>query len=1074
MKKIVSTIAILLSIVLQLTAQIEGNPRYLRVEQPTDIFKINVEQGIPYYVKTEMINGDSLKVVVYKNREVIATYPADTKIYPIYQNNATLAANSILVDENKNLILINTEDSLLVFNSTNPNQFQIGEILVGGISEVSPDGYLRKVVSQEVVNGKLIVYTTPAGLDEAFDEISINEIIDFSEVIDAQSILENNPQLRSDESEYDFGKGSINLSFKKEINKYITVSLAFKGNVKLDFEYEKRSGLMPEKAKLVTYLYVENATSTTIGGKINIKEWNLGKIKLPTVKFHVLIAGAPFPIILENQMLFTVDASVDVGTKVSGGIFGSANTKVGIEYYNGKISPISGLETQMDVDGPLLLEPVFKGGISGKVEFQTLPYGIEILKGYTSVSWGPEITIQTDHPQWRVTSQWGLKAGFKTKFLGIDGDLNAKYDFPEKLIAEGSFITGLPNIFSYPAEDVNTNSAKLMGHVREDNGSAVSERGFYWGNSLGNMNNKEVVGNGIGEYSKTITGLRNGETYYYRTYAINGKGIKYGELINFTCAGLPYDLYPRVNETWNVTDNSVEVSGNIGISGLKMIMPSEYGFVWATSYFSPQTNIDTYPNKLSLNPVEDIPPFGKDIQGTITGLIPNTEYTIIAYVKSGGKTFYGGHKKIKTQNSSQSPVQITSGNPYEISLTSAKIDININSAQSVTNRGVCYSMMASTPTLEDGTTIVSGGGTGAFTATLAGLWENVYYYVRPYAVVAGKAYYGETKMFLTSIESQEISTVCDNPIETGNTGASKEISYTFCEEGLMIVDGEGTMSGTISGVSHWQDSWFKDSVRCLIVNDGFTNIGYHSFSRFENLKTVSLSSTISSIGGYAFSACYKLESINIPDGLISIGNAALRDCRLLTQLNLPSSIASIGSRAFESCRNLKSINIPNGVTSIEEHTFSNCQSLSSISIANTVTSIGSEAFWYCLSLTSIALPNSLKSIESSAFGNSSLISIDIPENVTDIKASAFYHCKDLEKIIIPNSVTSIEDNAFSYCTGLKEVTVKWEQPLDVLEPFGGNSTPISSVVLKVPIGTKWLYEKAAVWKDFGQIVEYTP
>jgi len=793
MKKIISIATIFLCLVLQLTAQIEDNPRYLKVERPNDISKINIEKGIPYFVKTEM-DGNILKVVVYKDQEIIATYPADTKISPVYQNNATLAINSTLVDENKNLTLVNAEDSLLVFDSQNLQQFKTGEILVGGISPVAPDGYLRKVVSQEVVNGQLIVHTTPAGLDEAFDKISIDEIVDFSDVVDAQSILENNSQtLKSssgDDSEYDFGKGSINLSFSKEIDKNLTVSLAFKGNIKLEFKYEKKSSLLPPMARFISYLSLDNATSTTIGGKFNLMDWKVGEFDLPEIKFYVPIGGVPFPIILKNKLLFKIDASVDVGTKVTGGIFGSVQAKAGVEYNNGIVSSISGLEKNFKVDGPYLLEPSFKGGISGKVELQTLPYGMDIVKGYASVSWGPQITIQPDNPQWKITSQWKVKAGFKTKFLGLDGDLSTGYDFPENLIDEGNFVTGLPNIFSYPAVDVTENSAKLMGQVRDDNGSTVTERGFYWGNSLGNMNNKVIVGKGTGEYSQIITDLGNGVTYYYRTYATNAQGTQYGELMNFTCAGLPYDLYPSVNEAWNVTDNSVEVSGNINVSGLRIVTPSEYGFVWTTSYFSPQTDIDTYANKHSITPVEDIPPFGENIQATITELLPNTQYTIIAYVKSGGKTFYGGHKNIKTLASANSAVIFTISDvkniTYTGSYTSADFDVTVNGSANVTDKGVCYDMDTSTPTL-DQSKISKGSGAGSFGVTLTNLWE-CYYCVRPYAIVDGKTYFGETKMFLAIPGSE-------------NDNESK-LSATLSDNSLLPASG-GTRTITITSNTDW-------------------------------------------------------------------------------------------------------------------------------------------------------------------------------------------------------------------------------------------------------------------------------
>jgi len=139
-----------------------------------------------------------------------------------------------------------------------------------------------------------------------------------------------------------------------------------------------------------------------------------------------------------------------------------------------------------------------------------------------------------------------------------------------------------------------------------------------------------------------------------------------------------------------------------------------------------------------------------------------------------------------------------------------------------------------------------------------------------------------------------------------------------------------------------------------------------------------------------------------------------------------------------------SVVINKGVTSIGDCSFQGCANLSTVFIPNTVTIIGNLAFAECLSLPSITIPNSVESIGSWAF-------------------STF--CPDMTTIEIPNSVTYIGQYAFDWLSGLTDMWVHWEIPLEVPAPFAPN-TDFSRVNLHVPSGTQCVYAAAPVWQDF--------
>jgi hypothetical protein len=93
----------------------------------------------------------------------------------------------------------------------------------------------------------------------------------------------------------------------------------------------------------------------------------------------------------------------------------------------------------------------------------------------------------------------------------------------------------------------------------------------------------------------------------------------------------------------------------------------------------------------------------------------------------------------------------------------------------------------------------------------------------------------------------------------------------------------------------------------------------------------------------------------------------------------------------------------------------------------------------------------------------------IPDLVTSIGEFAF-SASGLTSVTISNSVTSIEDYAFYACEALTSFMVNWASPLPINANVFG-FIPISSATLKVPAGTKPLYQDETVWKDFNTIIE---
>lgn len=99
------------------------------------------------------------------------------------------------------------------------------------------------------------------------------------------------------------------------------------------------------------------------------------------------------------------------------------------------------------------------------------------------------------------------------------------------------FTPGGPVLTTTDATSVTQTTVSIGGNVTAIGSSAVTERGIVYvaGNAEPLItNNKTVIGNGLGAYAQTITGLLPGTLYSYRAYAINASGTSFGQTKTLT------------------------------------------------------------------------------------------------------------------------------------------------------------------------------------------------------------------------------------------------------------------------------------------------------------------------------------------------------------------------------------------------------------------------------------------------------------------------------------------------------------------------------------------------------------
>ena len=211
--------------------------------------------------------------------------------------------------------------------------------------------------------------------------------------------------------------------------------------------------------------------------------------------------------------------------------------------------------------------------------------------------------------------------------------LGCKDSVPEDIPAPIYF----PNLTTLSVTDVSEATASGGGHVTYDGGSFVSERGVCWGTydypTL--SNNKTIMGNDTGRFTGLITGLVKNTKYYLRAYAINTKGVTYGNQVSFTTVELLYIPKLTTLMASNITENSATSGGHITYGGIYYI--NNRGICWST-HKTPTMADYTYPDGVDTGRFES----------QIGGLTEKTTYYVRAYAQNSKGIAYGNEVSFTT------------------------------------------------------------------------------------------------------------------------------------------------------------------------------------------------------------------------------------------------------------------------------------------------------------------------------------------------------------------------------------------------------------------------------------------
>ncbi len=200
-------------------------------------------------------------------------------------------------------------------------------------------------------------------------------------------------------------------------------------------------------------------------------------------------------------------------------------------------------------------------------------------------------------------------------------------------------VVNLANVTTQAATTITVNGARLNGTVVDQGGGTVTERGFCWSFNANPTlldNRATADGSGLGVFFKDLpSSFLENTTYNVRAYAINEKGIAYGNNVTFTTASCGYTV-----TTSNVTKIGTTTATFKGTVASNCFTTATKGFVYSLNP-TPTTSTGT----VITIPNNTLAAF----EFNLTGLQVNKTYYVRSFsYNTASQVFYGPEVNFRT------------------------------------------------------------------------------------------------------------------------------------------------------------------------------------------------------------------------------------------------------------------------------------------------------------------------------------------------------------------------------------------------------------------------------------------
>jgi len=543
---------------------------------------------------------------VKNNRQVILSASCD--LLPTYFE---LNASTILIDNPTSMAIQSVDPSRIIFNgiTSQLQTLQEGKIILSGIVNNAPFGFLRRVTRIQSNGSVYTISTSDVSLEETFKELSVSTSKRFSQTDTLLQRPLNNTTAQA-----------FSVAFDDiELAEGLTAEQTIDFTPGLTCIIEIRNSVLQYAKLEATY---ERVLSLRINAESELVNLNFEK-NLFRKLLQPIIAG---PVVIVPELRLTLGGQFSSTVAMSAGIQNTSNTTLTLEFQGGgwrtsskktssNTPDFSGVEA--NVNAKVYLEPA--------IDFKL--YNQDGLKGTISspVYLKAEAHLMPLPPDCKLSAGIEGKASVNFGLFGVNFG-QATYNIFS--IDSVIYRCKEAKVVTFPVTNISFDTAFGGGNVTDSGASSISKRGLCWNTSPQPTyyHFTTLNGSGVGIYQSAISNLSENTTYYLRAYAINNTDTAYGNEIVFTTPRQK----PRVFTVAvsSVTMPTAFCGGQIIYNGISPIISR--GVCWGTtaspSVLERKTNNGT----------------GSGLyQSTISGIVRDSAYFLRAYAITATDTAYG-------------------------------------------------------------------------------------------------------------------------------------------------------------------------------------------------------------------------------------------------------------------------------------------------------------------------------------------------------------------------------------------------------------------------------------------------
>lgn len=372
--------------------------------------------------------------------------------------------NLLVIDSTELVIItsLNDQGNIVLPSGTSlAGKFQVGMIIAGGISNATPNGFLKKITGISSDGSNTTVTTENATFEDAF----INASVDFTRQLSISDIAGSNNfkkgvSLKGVAGEGFFVEAEDVVLWDGDENPATTgdqikADGSFFMDPTVNFSFDVRHRRLEE-----VYFSLQNLQTTEleifVGSEVLSKEteYSLARIPMNPIYFQ---AGL-IPVVVVPVLEITVGAKVEVNVRVQTQVTQSSTLEYGVQYQNGSWEPISHAEFSFSNEPPQLSASVEAKGYFGP-QFNLLLYGI--AGPYTDANAFLKLEADIfDTPWWTLYGGGEVGVGVQVDFLG-------------RTIADFY----LPNVLNYQQIITQANGG-TEGTIRGNVKDALSQNGL--------------------------------------------------------------------------------------------------------------------------------------------------------------------------------------------------------------------------------------------------------------------------------------------------------------------------------------------------------------------------------------------------------------------------------------------------------------------------------------------------------------------------------------------------------------------------------------------------------------------